>query len=580
MKSYFILMRPLWREMIGNMGQGMGGMTRSRRKKKLGPPRSQGASIALMLFIYGILAFYSVIYGLGITRLLQGTGNEDGFIQMVALGAPALVLLFGVLQAIPILYHESNLETLLVLPMKPQVIIAGKISQAFLPVLIFPFTIFFPALITHGILTHRPWLYYLQSLPFMLLITLAPFALIVILLMILMRYTRLARDKDRFQMVTSVFVILLVVAFSLSINMQSSGDQVPGASLFAPDGSAPLLSGALPYLPSSWLGTGMLVYADSWYSILSGLALVLLTGGILALLLLLASHLYIPGVLGMKAGDRRARKLTSDQAQAALSARSPYRAIVVKEIKLLLRTPAFFTQTVLSAVLMPVLMIGILVISFVQLEKTPGMDLSFLTMVKVWGASGMWKDALWILVLVSAGAGAFFSGTNMMSASAISRQGNLLAYAKLMPVPIQVQVMAWLTPGIFCITLLWAAISLAATLFLQASWLFGLLVFVTAWLNAYLIQMVSFYTDMTFPILDWTNEVQPVKNTKAALVSSLGMFVYIGIVIGLTFLIRWLSKGHSLITAAGLFLFIAGVAFLATRLVIKKAGQLFKTLDL
>lgn len=324
----------------------------------------------------------------------------------------------------------------------------------------------------------------------------------------------------------------------------------------------------------------MLVYADSWYSILNGLALVLLTGGILALLLLLASHLYIPGVLGMKAGDRRARKLTSDQAQAALSARSPYRAIVVKEIKLLLRTPAFFTQTVLSAVLLPVLMIGILVISFVQLEKTPGMDLSFLTMVRVWGASGMWKDALWILVLVSAGAGAFFSGTNMMSASAISRQGNLLAYAKLMPVPIQVQVMAWLTPGIFCITLLWAAISLAATLFLQASWLFGLLVFVTAWLNAYLIQMVSFYTDMTFPILDWTNEIQPVKNTKAALVSSLGMFVYIGIVIGLAFLIRWLSKGHSLITAAGLFLFIAGVALLATRLVIKKAGRLFKNLDI
>ena len=578
MRHYLILMRPLWREMIGNMGQGMG-LGASRRKKKVSLKQTKFKSTALMVFIYGILAFYSVIYGMGITRILLETGNPDGFIQMVALGAPALVLLFGVLQAIPTLYHESNLEILLVLPIKPQVIIAGKLTQAFLPVLLFPFTIFYPALITHGIMTGRPWLFFVQSLPFMLLITLAPFAVVTILLMILMRYTKLARDKDRFQMVTSIVVILLAVGFSLFINMQSSS-QMPGASLFAPDGSAPLLSGALPYLPSSWLANGMLVYADSWYSILNGLAALLFNLAVLALLFFLAKHLYLPGVLGMKAGGKEARKLTRDQTMRALGPRSAYRAILARDIKLLLRTPAFFTQTVLAVVLLPLLMIGIMVITFIQLEKAPGMDLSFLALLKFWGASGQWKESLWLLVLISSGVAAFFSGTNTMSASAISRQGKLFAYSKLAPVPIHTQVMAWLTPGITCMTFLWLGLSLGITLFLAASWLFGLLVFVTAWVNAYLVQIVSFYTDMAFPVLDWTNEIQPVKNTKAALVSSLGMFVYIGIVVGVAFLLRWLSGGSDYLTTAGLMIFILLLVGLASWLVVRRAGKLFKTLDI
>ncbi|HZK42133.1 MAG TPA: hypothetical protein VFD14_04080, partial [Clostridia bacterium] len=152
--------------------------------------------------------------------------------------------------------------------------------------------------------------------------------------------------------------------------------------------------------------------------------------------------------------------------------------------------------------------------------------------------------------------------------------------SKLAPVPVHTQVMAWLTPGIACMTCLWLGLSLGITLFLGASWLFGLLVFVTAWVNAYLVQMVSFYTDMAFPVLDWTNEIQPVKNTKAALVSSLGMFVYIGIVVGIAFLLRWLSGGSDLLTAAGLILFILLLAGLASWQVVRRAGRLFKSLDI
>ncbi|MDD3539784.1 MAG: hypothetical protein PHG57_00755, partial [Eubacteriales bacterium] len=91
MRQYFILMRPLWKEMLGSFEQGFG---LSKKKGKKRKPRSKIASILLFGFLFLMLGFYSVIYGVGITKFLILAGNPDGFIQMVALGAPLLILLF------------------------------------------------------------------------------------------------------------------------------------------------------------------------------------------------------------------------------------------------------------------------------------------------------------------------------------------------------------------------------------------------------------------------------------------------------------------------------------------------------
>lgn len=574
-KKYLILMRPLWSEMIAGFTRGFGLGSRKKKKKQSSP----GAMIALYSFIFIMLAFYSVMYGIGITEVSILTGKPDTFIVMAAVGAPMLVLFFGILQAIPTLYHESSLETLLVLPVKPSTIIAGKITQAFVPVTAFPLIIFLPALIAHGIMTARPWIYFLQLFPFMLFILFAPFAMVTILIMLLMRYTKFARDKDRFQMFTSVLAILFAVTFSILINLQTSSGEIPGFSLVAPGEMAPFLQGALRFLPSSGFGVGMLVNAGSWHTLLYGLASLGVNVLGLALLLLLANKLYLPGVLGLKARSGRSRELSPEKQLQALTPRSAYRAIVSKEWKLLLRTPAFFTQTVLGSTLVPGMMIGIIIILLVNLEKSGMVGFSFIDFLRFWAASGLWKNSSWLLVLIVSGVGAFFSGTNMMSASAISRQGSLFAYSKLMPVPVRTQLLAWLTPGLATMTVIWVTLSVAMALFLAAPAGFGLIVFFSAWINAYLVQMAGFYTDMVFPVLDWTNEIQPVKNTKSAMVSSLGMFVYIGLLIGFCFLVRALSGGNSTITAVCLFLFAFGFAALITLLTLRRADRLFHLLD-
>ncbi|NLB28126.1 MAG: hypothetical protein GX819_04175, partial [Clostridiaceae bacterium] len=329
-KQYWILMRPLWSEMIGSFTRGFGLGARKKKKVKT----SKGAAMALYGFLTAMVSFYSVAYGIGITKAAMMSGNLDGFIYMAAVGAPMLVLLFGILQAIPTLYHESSLENLLVLPVKPSVIIAGKITQAFIPVTIFPTLVFLPALIAHGVMTSRPWMYFVQLVPFMFFILFAPFAMITILIMVLMRYTKFARDKDRFQMITSIIAILFVFAFSFMINLQSPSGQMPGLSLVAPGQTALFLQGALRFIPSSGFGVGMLTQAASWQTLLYGSASLAVNAASLALLLFLANKLYLPGVLGLKSGARRARELSPEKLLQALTPRSAYRAIVSREWKL------------------------------------------------------------------------------------------------------------------------------------------------------------------------------------------------------------------------------------------------------
>lgn len=575
MRHYFILMRPLWREMLGSLSQGLGMGGKKKKKKQM----SRGASYALYAFLIILLSSYSVLYGYGMTESLKITGNMDGLILLIAAAAPATVLLFGIMQAIPTLYHESNLETLLVLPVKPSSIIAGKMTQAYLPVLLFPFLLFWPALITHGILTARTLDFFLQTIPFMVFVTLAPFVLIIILIMFLMRYTRFARDKDRFQMVTSIFAIFLAVGFSLLINMQSTSGTVPGASLFTPQGSAPALQGALRFVPSSGFGAAMLIHAGTPYTLLNGLAAFLVNLAAFSILLLLAGKLYIPGVLGMRAAGKASRPLSGEETTLALRPRTAYRAIVSRDWKLLLRTPSFFTQTILAATLLPLMMVGVVVLSLVRLAKAGEVDMSFIFFIQSWAASGMWKESAWLLVLIISGTASFFSGTNMMSASAVSRQGSLFSYTKQIPVPVKTQILAWLTPGLSFMTAVWLILAGVLTLVLTASPLFGLVIFLVALVNAYLVQITSFYTDMIFPDLDWTNEIRAVKNTRAATVSSLGMFAYIGILVGFAFLVRFLTGGSNLITAWALFLLSGAFAGLATWLVSRRMRRFLHDLD-
>jgi ABC-2 type transport system permease protein len=174
----------------------------------------------------------------------------------------------------------------------------------------------------------------------MLYVTVAPFALTMILVLVMMRYTKWARNKDRFQLITSIVMILLIVSFSLFANMQPSDDFFETGGIFSDPATGALLNRLVKFLPTSAFSAAMLINADRWSTLLHSLIACVLNVVSVGLLLVIADKIYIRGVLGTK-GGQSAKQLTSKEAARKLTPRSAYRAILNKEWILLLRTPAF-----------------------------------------------------------------------------------------------------------------------------------------------------------------------------------------------------------------------------------------------
>jgi peptidoglycan biosynthesis protein MviN/MurJ (putative lipid II flippase) len=129
-------------------------------------------------------------------------------------------------------------------------------------------------------------------------------------------------------------------------------------------------------------------------------------------------------------------------------------------------------------------------------------------------------------------------------------------------------------------TAIWIIITVALALFFDMPLSLALIVFVIAIVNSYSMQLLGFLVDMKEPSLAWNNELEAVKNTRAGLVSSLGDFAYIGVSIGLAFLVRKLTSQNDLVVAIVVIAFYVVVAFLMTFLVKKTTRDLFQSIEL
>jgi hypothetical protein len=129
-------------------------------------------------------------------------------------------------------------------------------------------------------------------------------------------------------------------------------------------------------------------------------------------------------------------------------------------------------------------------------------------------------------------------------------------------------------------TAIWIIITIALALFLDMPLSLTLIVFFIAIVNSYSMQLLGFLIDMKEPSLTWSNEIEAVKNTRAGLVSSLGDFAYIGVSVGLAFLVRSLTSKNDLLVAIVVIAFYVVVAILLTFLVKRTARNLFRTIEL
>ena len=491
-------------------------------------------------------------YGFDYMRLL----DQAGYLMNVGFLMTAVIIFLFSIFAIPSVYYFSkDIDHLLVLPIKPEVILTSKLAVCIVYEYLFAAAVLVPMYISFVLQIGLSVLSFLCFLVIFLTLPIYPLVLSSVLTMVIMRFVPFFNNRDRFNLIGGIIVV--AAALGLSFWMQTMETEDMSAVLMAlMDGNNSLMQfGTMlfPFVPSAAL--------SCFHGDLLQLLLYLgITAISLVVFLICGKLLYFKGAIG--GSETSHSRHTFDQKQLSESRHhSVFRTYLIKEFKILFRTPVFFTNCVLTALLMPI------ILTVAVYTSLQGMDLrAFITPQLLESIPNLWCYVLVISFLV----GSFMGGINMISSTAISREGTNAYFMKFIPVPVETQAFAKAACGIIISAVSGWLLLIPLHLVLSYPIYLDLIFVVGSLVSVIMTNLFGILIDLLRPKLVWEQEAAAVKQNLNGVISILLSFLLAAVCFGLLY-IGWdqvllIAIGLLVIQIVLSFLLYVGVKRAGTRL--------------
>lgn len=491
-------------------------------------------------------------YGFDYMRLL----DQAGYLMNVGFLMTAVIIFLFSIFAIPSVYYFSkDIDHLLVLPIKPEVILTSKLAVCIVYEYLFAAAVLVPMYISFILQIGFSFLSFLCFLIIFFTLPIYPLVLSSVLTMVIMRFVPFFNNRDRFNLIGGIIVV--ASALGLSFWMQTMETEDMSAVLMAlMDGNNSLMQfGTMlfPFVPSAAL--------SCFHGDLLQLLLYLgITAISLVVFLICGKLLYFKGAIG--GSETSHSRHTFDQKQLSESRHhSVFRTYLIKEFKILFRTPVFFTNCVLTALLMPI------ILTVAVYTSLQGMDLrAFITPQLLESIPNLWCYVLVISFLV----GSFMGGINMISSTAISREGTNAYFMKFIPVPVETQAFAKAACGIIISAVSGWLLLIPLHLVLSYPIYLDLIFVVGSLVSVIMTNLFGILIDLLRPKLVWEQEAAAVKQNLNGVISILLSFLLAAVCFGLLY-IGWdqvllIAIGLLVIQIVLSFLLYVGVKRAGTRL--------------
>ncbi|MFG6149577.1 putative ABC transporter permease subunit [Halobacillus sp. B23F22_1] len=513
----------------------------------------------LFLFIFAIPFSLFIFYAMdgiigGLYEVLAPLNNESFIIGILLISMFCLFIFISLGSIISSFYFAEDIEAFISLPYHPYQIMLGKSAAPFLTLYVTNAVILAPALFIYGGYSDAGVLYYMYAFLIWLVTPLLPFALTAIVIMYLMRFLNLSKNKDRIKIMTGLFTFVFIIGLNIILRLDS------GSSQFGEDlGQVFMEKNALlelvtAFFPSAYLSSISLTQPATLLGFFYLMLLFLLTALLFLIYLTAGQKLYFKGVLGLSAGSKN--RLNKKKVIKQTRQKNVLYISWMKEMKIMLRTPTFFTQIIVQSLVFPVLFIVIVVFD------TGNSSLSAASI----GSMLEGTDEKYI-VLAMLGFTVFALGINPASISSVSRDGKSWFNHLYMPLQpktvIFSKVLAAFTINL--ITLL--VISLIALGFMNipadivSVWL--VLSLVTNWAAS----VVGTSLDLYMPNLKWTDEREIFKGR---IIGILALVIEV-VLFGSMVLIIWNSSFITgLWSTTGVLTVLLAVSTFVSHLILKK----------
>ena len=515
---------------------------------------------ALNVFIYGVLAVCMIPLGFTLYMMFNTAMaqlqplQQEGAVLALGFHISSLVtFLFSIFLIPSIFYFSKDSETLLALPLPPQTILSAKFSVCLVYEYAFTLIVCVPLYIAYANNAAIGIPYILLALVIFITLPIYPLVLSSIITMLLMRFVPFFKNRDRFNMIAGILSIILAFGFSFAMNSGTIAEDPNALISMLTQGNNSMISLFSKIFPAIPFAAEALISSDA----LQLVYYILITCAALAVLVILGKWLYFKGAIGFSE-TKSSRKELSAKDFARVSRHSKVRTYLIKELRLLIRTPVYAINCIGMCILMPIMLLVIFITADADVllqqlpDITPYLD-------------GMLPYA----VLAGMASGFLFSNLNMISSTAISREGTNISFMKYIPMSLKQQLQAKVLSGIL--------MSVISMLLTMVCVYFLLPIFPLTWYfaaaAASLITIVlgnyaSLALDILHPKLVWEQEAAAVKQNMSGIVSMLAGMAMTVVTCVLLFI---LPDDYLLFGTAGIY-FLLGYTFLGSVQIMVYAG--------
>ena len=524
----------------------------SKKTSKIGKILLYVVLVAYLMGIFGFLSY-------GLITTMQQVNQESMFIGVFLLGLALLTIIQSIISATNVFYFSKDLEYILPLPLKPNEILISKLNVILVTEYIMELLFAVAPIAVYGILTSAGVMFYIISLLVLIIFPIIPILIATFIIMIIMSFSRGVKNKDRFRLIAPLLgiVLALVLSFSLSGTSEITDEELINAITQA-NSMVEMISDKLPIIKPA---INAIVNSD----FIEFLKLLVITAVVYVIFILIGNKLYFRGAVGtLSSGTKKGKNITTNDIRNS----SVGKSYVTKEFKMLFKNPIFFVQCVLPSVLMPVVFLGIFIVSI----SSNNSQESIKQFQNVLGSFIETPIGLAIVLSITE----FLTSMLYIAPTAISRDGQNAIFMKYIPVPYYKQLIYKGIPSVVFGTITSIIVIGFVYVIAAPSVLFLLTVFILNLVLLILQTILMELVDLKKPKLEWSTEYAVVKQN----LNLLWPFVLNLLEIGIIFIVTIpLSFANYLIIALVILVLHIIITYFVNKYVYKNQDKLFDKIN-
>lgn len=457
----------------------------------------------IILLVLFLMVTMGLSFGFMISNLYDSMAMmemESLLLRLVIPAAGIMVFMFGIFYVMNVFYFSKDVDNYLYLPISGGEILTSK----FLVSLVYEYFIiivfFLPILVIFGVKDAAGILYYVYTVAALLLLPVFPLAIASMISMVIMRFSNRFKNRDRFNMIAGVMSLMVALGFNFGIqfftNRMSQGSDLLIGSI----ADLPIFRITGLVFPTSFFATEALIGYESVSGLLYLLAMIAASAAAVGIFFLIGNAIYFKGVIGVSESKANRKALSAEDMRKGTARKGILLSYSLKELKLLFRTPIYFLNCVLISLIYPLFILFPLLMGSSGDKDEIMQVLSFVRSVD----EG-------ILITGMAGIGFLLGSVNIISSTAISREGKNFYFLKYIPVPYSTQIYAKILSS-FYVEALALIILYAIMVFLfQVDLIFVILSLFIVFLASLVVNQVGILLDTLWPKLNWDTEQKAVK---------------------------------------------------------------------